>query len=147
MRNKLLSVLLWIWQLPQNLLGLFLIWIYKAKEQRYVDFPSYWTSPKITFGVSLGQYILLHDNPSDEVNINHEHGHSLQSRVLGPLYLVVVGVPSAVFNNWWDRVFHKKWDPLRRYKWYYGRWPEGCYKRTWWQRFTADVLGGVARYG
>jgi hypothetical protein len=49
--------------------------------------------------------------------------------------VIVIGIPSAVFNNLWDRLVHKKWPSTDRLKWYYNRYPE-----KW-----ADKLGGVTR--
>jgi hypothetical protein len=85
-------------------------------------------------GFSAGQYIFLNDG-HDSTDIRHELGHSLQSMYLGPLYLLIVGIPSAA-NNLWDRWFHKHWMPGKRIRWYYCRFPE-----HW-----ADKLGGAERF-
>jgi hypothetical protein len=87
-------------------------------------------------GISFGAFIFVDEyipkNKATASNfINHEYGHSLQSLILGPLYLFVIGLPSIIwagcFNGW--RVKHKK-----SYYWLY------CEK--W-----ADSLGGVSRKG
>jgi RHS repeat-associated protein len=45
-------------------------------------------------GVSLGSFILAQDfNPN---LLAHEYGHTLQSMMLGPSYLLIIGVPSIV---------------------------------------------------
>lgn len=133
------KVLFFIWQLPQHLLGLLLIRITGAVQKETAGIVWYlfdkqknWFT-RIFSGVSLGQYILLPYD--DETTVKHEYGHSKQSLYFGWLYLLLVGVPSAVFNNLWDRAFHKRWPVARRHKWYYSRYPE-----KW-----ADVLGGVVR--
>lgn len=101
----------------------------------------YFTNNVFGCGVSLGDYILLDEsylNLSEHKlmeTVYHEHGHQLQSKRLGWLYLIVVGLTSAIFNNLWDRLFHKKWYYKDRNKWYYNRFPE-----KW-----ADRLGGVVR--
>ena len=133
------NILLYIWQLPQHLLALVLIWALGATEtlqpQAGVVFWLY--KPKNRFGefisgVSLGNYIIL--KTANETVVKHENGHSVQSAIFGPLYLLLVGLPSA-FNNLWDRIFHKRWPAEKRLKWYYSRWPEK----------QADRLGGVER--
>jgi hypothetical protein len=86
--------------------------------------------------VSLGSYIIVSKQASSTV-IFHEYGHYRQSKLLGPLYLLLVGIPSCLFNNVWDRLAHKKWSTERRVAWYYSRYPE-----SW-----ADKLGGVKRVG
>ena len=130
--------LLFIWQLPQHLIGLFIIYVTKAQHHYFINndfkkvFP-YWTSARFNGGVSLGKYIIMQDGINKDT-ILHERGHSLQSLRIGWLYLILVGIPSAIFNIW-DRLFHKKWTLIESYNWYYNRYPE-----KW-----ADRLGGVSR--
>lgn len=84
-------------------------------------------------GVSLGNYIIVESKsitPSPKLNttLHHEHGHQIQSRRLGPLYLIVIGLPSLL-GNIYSRIFHKSAE------WYY--------KQPW--EAWADKLGGVER--
>ena len=66
-------------------------------------------------------------------DLNHELGHSVQERILGPIgYAFFVAVPSATYNRTGD--YRKELDPLRS-KMYYSKI---------WER-TADWLGGVKR--
>lgn len=134
--------LLWIWQLPQHLIAVFILYVLNRKSDRKeceIAGIRVWKVKGWTVcncGVSLGDYILL---PSSRVNnetvAKHEHGHQYQSRYFGWLYLILVGIASAVFNNLWDRLFHKSWTAEERNRWYYSRYPE-----KW-----ADELGGVER--
>jgi hypothetical protein len=139
--------LLYLWQLPQHLLGLLLIRLLGAKR---IGFQSLQGGKVIWFwqferkgrlsrfisGGSFGNYILLPPRGDMALTVPHEYGHSIQSLYWGPLYLLTVGIVSAVFNNLWDRIFHKKWTAEKRIKWYYSRWPEK----------QADKLGGVERW-
>jgi hypothetical protein len=141
----MLRVMLWVWQLPQNLLGLLLIRILKARRviqgqasfnkdvRRAFGFKRVGLG-KILSGVSLGSYIIVSEGASPRV-MSHEYGHCMQSKLFGPLCLLLVGVPSCLFNNVWDRLMHKSWPDERRIEWYYSRYPE-----KW-----ADKLGGVSR--
>ena len=133
------QVLLWLWQMPQHLLALILIWLSGATETLQPQAGVvYWLyKPKGWFGrfisgVSLGNCIIL--KTENETTVKHENGHSIQSSIFGPFYLLLVGIPSAVFNLW-DRVSHKKWPVEKRLKWYYSRRPEK----------QADRLGGAER--
>lgn len=51
-------------------------------------------------GVSLGEFILIDSRYSPALMnsriVRHEYGHTIQSRMLGPLYLLAVGIPSAL---------------------------------------------------
>lgn len=65
-------------------------------------------------------------------NIDHDYGHSIQSRTLGPLYIPLVGVPSvarALYATIYCKITGRRWAR------YYDGWPEK----------QADRLGGVDR--
>ena len=63
---------------------------------------------------------------------DHEIGHTFQSGWLGPLYLVLVGVPSVARGVY--AVAYREWTG-RRWRGYFDGWPER----------QADRLGGVDR--
>lgn len=135
------DVLLWIWQLPQNLAGLASLRIFKCWRMRdYCGHPSrfrFYATDRY-FGVSLGMYVIVDARYYDRGDwrvIRHEHGHQKQSLYLGPLYLPVIGLPSFLYNKW-DELFHKGWGWKEREKWYYTKFGE-----AW-----ADKLGGVKRF-
>lgn len=132
------KTLLYIWQLPQNLLGLLVIAVTRAElSTLFVDKDQPYYRSRLnhcSFGVCLGEYIIFGAYSASIIGWKHESGHRKQSRVLGPLYLFVVGLPSAA-RNVWDRVVHRSWSVDRRAEWYYSGYPE-----KW-----ADRLGGVTR--
>ena len=49
-------------------------------------------------GISLGMFIFV-SKADDARMIAHEYGHTLQSLLLGPLYLLVIGAPSYIWCN------------------------------------------------
>jgi hypothetical protein len=60
----------------------------------------------------------------------HEYGHTRQSEMLGPSYLLVVGIPSlskVLYSKWYRKKYGCKWAN------YFNAFPE-----SW-----ADKLGGV----
>ena len=69
------------------------------------------------FGLCLGEYIFVGYMDIDGYTAKHEQGHRFQSRYFGPLYIIIVGLPS-VFRNIWQRIFRKS------AAWYYSGWPE-----------------------
>lgn len=105
------KALLWVWQLPQNIIGL--IW-------EKFDLPLFGSA-----GVCLGEYIILR-NPVHLVVMKHEMGHQKQSRMLGPLYFLIIGLPSLIGN-----ILHR----FVRFNYYKQPW------EAW-----ADKLGGVDRW-
>ena len=88
----------YVWQLPQNLIGM----LYKdcisdniITRVNYdaTDYECYLT--RNGGGITLGRYIFVNQNYTDLSNvILHEIGHTKQSRILGPLYLIIIGIPS-----------------------------------------------------
>ena len=116
------KVLLFLWQLPQNIIGLLVILFTRARKQWLV-----YHTDKCCFGVSLGWYIIF-GGYYTTTDIKHEQGHQQQSLYLGPLYLILIGIPSLI-GNLIDRIFYMG------SKWYY--------KQPW--EAWADKLGGVVR--
>ena len=125
----------YIWQFIQNTLGI----IYKGYlkdniitriDYSATDYECYLT--RNGGGVTLGRYIFVNQNYKDLTNvILHERGHVKQSRILGPLYLIIIGIPSI------------SWACLRRlipalkkinYYWFY--------TENW-----ANKLMGLNKYG
>ena len=84
------QTLLYLWQLPQNLLGLAVKTVTKA-EKGFAGY-HYW---KFHSGLSLGRYVFIHEHALVEL-AKHEEGHQKQSMILGWLYLLVIGIPSIV---------------------------------------------------
>ena len=133
--NFLVKTLLWIYQLPQHLLGLILLLFLKAlgiveKNLKWKEATLYKVySGPFHWGVSLGFFIFLTDFfIGDTTTIKHEYGHTRQSMILGPLYLIVVGIPSFIRATIWFVFNLKSAD-------YYKGYPE-----NW-----ADRLGKVVR--
>jgi len=127
--------LLFIWQLPQNLIGIAVIQLTKAWYS--VAWKDCYFTDKYDIGVSLGDFIIVSKNDyNNTVVLWHERGHQKQSQKYGWFYLLIVGLPS-ITRNIWDRIAHKKWSHWKREKWYYSHFPEK----------QADELGGVKRFG
>lgn len=90
------KIILLIWQLPQHLLalGLVLLCIFCRIKLRWdgeiIIMEKFWAG-----GVCLGEFIFVPKNGDGKHTRDHEMGHRCQSRMLGPLYLIIVGIPSA----------------------------------------------------
>ena len=123
--------ILFVWQLPQNIVGMLVVLCTKAHR----TLREYYFTDRYRFGVSLGQFIIFGKYHPKPIDMWHEAGHQKQSLYLGPLYLLLIGLPS-VCGNLWDRVFHKHWAPAKREKWYYS---------LIWEAW-ADRLSGIQRF-
>ena len=122
-----MKVLRYIWELPQNLLGLLLRVIYKGTDSEY-EGAVVRRSLQMQGGISLGRYIIV-SQFAGEKTVMHEYGHCLQSRRLGWLYLLVIGLPSIIWAGLYGRVVKSTKNGY--YRWYTEKW--------------ADRLGGVER--
>lgn len=94
----LVYLVLYTWQLPQNLVGLaYMIYLRGEKmvfTQKSIEF---YLCPTISGGVSFGSYIFISTNSAMRESVyDHEFGHCIQSRILGPLYLPLVGLASGI---------------------------------------------------
>lgn len=126
------KILLTIWQLPQVLVGLFLLILYK-KSSKIVYKDDYVNVYFCTIpgGISLGTIILINKYMCTKNTIKHELGHAKQSRYLGWLYLIIIGLPSIIhawLNNYIKCCDNK---PTGYYHFYTEKW--------------ADKLGNVKR--
>lgn len=117
------TILLHLWQLPQHIAAWLLIsmlwptrcctYLKAYKNRRVYVYP-------LKRPVCLGQYIFASANDANyEARIAHEYGHSVQSLILGPLYLIAIGIVSACIP----------YSSIRYYSVYTERW--------------ANHLGGV----
>lgn len=107
---KIKNIVEYIWQLPQNICGI--VWRNIKKDSIIVRVGSTEASEvnakiylmKSGGGLALGKYIFINQTYKDQsLVIKHECGHVRQSKILGPLYLLVIGIPSilhACLNNY-----------------------------------------------
>lgn len=95
------DILLYLWQLPQNLLGLGMMRAMAPGEERLFRGCRVLRSEKMRGGISLGKYIVISKQLSSPVIERHEWGHARQSRLLGPFYLPIIGLPSLLWAAWW----------------------------------------------
>lgn len=131
---KIKNIIRGTWEFPQNALGFIAKKICQAAPYtEYKDATVY--SWNICGGMSLGRYIFVpfKRTPPTEFRplqmIKHEYGHSIQSKYLGWLYLLVIGLPSLIWAWCFDEY------QCRTGKSYYD-----FYTERW-----ADKLGGVTR--
>ena len=91
----------WTWGLPQTLVGAALYTVH-IKDDHFDYKGAKATAWDKDTGISLGKYIFVPrraDGPADRFLLEHEYGHSLQSLILGPFYLLIIGAPSMLWNR------------------------------------------------
>lgn len=134
-KSKLLYwVLQWTWGLVANICGAiflgFLAAIGKISKVKRIEGTGVLMvrlKGDKGWGLSLGMFAFVSSDFTGVVV--HEAGHSIQNIIFGPLFLVVVGIPSitraALFNSKWAFDNSSSW----LYKWlrlddYYAIWFE-----------------------
>lgn len=97
-----------IWGMPQTLLG-FAVFLCLYKQPHYRYRGAVVTGWKKRTGLSLGLFLFVPEGTSGKDFLVHEYGHTIQSLILGPLYLLVIGLPSVVWCNLpWCVTFRRK---------------------------------------
>ena len=137
--KRIKNIALYVWQLPQNLLGVLLVALLRPERVHVME-----NGNRICFatrmcgGISLGKYSIVNTShyrkdiseslKRDTVRHN-AIGHATQSLYLGWLYLIVIGLPSLVWAMLYGTVV--KPTKSKYYKFYTELW--------------ADKLGEVKR--
>lgn len=112
MKRKLYTAIQWTWGLPQTLVGSVLYLAHRKNKHFNLNgaCATVWDKDA---GLSLGKFIFVPkqeviktEDPSEEDKIvvskelaMHEYGHTVQSMILGPTYLILVGLPSLVWSR------------------------------------------------
>lgn len=111
------QISLWLWCLPQNIVGLIVKNVTKAERKgNHYRFHSKFGS------VSIGEYIFLcPDHYHNWMVLRHENGHRVQSRMLGWLYIPVILIPSLI-HAWCFRKSGKEKNEY--YNFYTEKWAD-----------------------
>ena len=96
MKKPLFTLLQYTWGLPQTLLGSAVYLAHRKDEHGKFGNAkvTYWDRPD---GLSLGKFIFV--PKKGRGMLDHEYGHTIQSLILGPAYLPLVGLPSLLWNR------------------------------------------------
>lgn len=119
--------LLIFWELPQFILAVLILVTVRKRIKETIKYRNskIYLVKGFPGGLSLSFIIFLNSRKKSNLRIiKHEYGHTLQSLILGWLYLLIVGLPSITRAMIWSR---RKLEEKK----YYCRFPE-----NW-----ADLLG------
>jgi hypothetical protein len=131
MLKLLFNLLAYIWQLPQNIVGIVVRMFYKQTNSLLYKDKTVRVCKTFPGGISLGDTVIVRKFPYDKGTWNtvkHEWGHTRQSLYLGPVYLLVIGIPSLIWAACYQ---YDSSNPNGYYEFYTEKW--------------ADKLGGVER--
>ena len=87
----------WTWGFPQTLIGA-VVFLVHRKDAHRDHRGACLTEWDRDDGISLGKFIFVPKGEKEPL-IDHEYGHTLQSLILGPVYLLLVGAPSILWHR------------------------------------------------
>lgn len=111
MKDALYKVWQCTWGLVQTMLG-FIVFLKHYNSKHFVYHGAIITVWELKSSVSLGMFVFVTKQPffakkyegkidAKELSnrlLVHEYGHTIQSLILGPLYLVFIGIPSSMWG-------------------------------------------------
>lgn len=136
-----MTLIYWIIQLTwgglQTLLG-FLIFLLNLKCRHSLYKGAVVTEWNKTSGLSLGLFVFVAKHEYDGCEICkrskrvlvHEYGHTIQSLILGPLYLLVIGIPSLTWASLPKFRDMRKEKQISYYSFYTEKWADRLALRT-----------------
>ena len=116
MKTFLFRLWQWTWGFPQTLIGAIIYLIHrKCPHDRFHGcIVTYWT-----WRGSMGMGMFLFIDPKNPPQIIvHEFGHAVQSAILGPLFLPIMGIPSILWCNLPQCRKHRKNKQVSCYRFY-----------------------------
>lgn len=130
------------WGILQNIAGLigYLV-LYRNHEHDRIGYSFITYVDVENFGgVSIGIFIFINAKRQDEWRHNtkiHEYGHTIQSLVLGPGYLIFVALPSVIWCGLPALIKYRKENNVSYYKLYCEGWAN-----LWGMKWTnTDFIG------
>ena len=114
----------WTWGILQNVIGGLMTAFIRLRHPANKQTPFHHAVVTAWNGkgsMALGGYLFLDKNSGDEIVV-HEYGHTIQSLILGPFYLFVIGIPSFLWANF---------PPIRKRRLKRGRRYTSFYPERW----------------
>ncbi len=138
--EKIEAFLLILWQLPQYLVSL-VFWLVMILSKNVLYTEKVFKSRVVVLkrpgmGVSFGLVIFISIQMRTDFILAHEYGHSKQSVILGPLYLIVVGIPGIIRYMVYDRLL-KRAETKEEFEVIYKKYHKG-YPERW-----SNLLVGI----
>ncbi len=111
MKKVLYRIFQCTWGILQTFLGL-IIFLMHFNSKHYTYHGAIITEWGLKSSMSLGLFVFVTSEPffaekykgkisAEELSnrlLIHEYGHTIQSLILGPLYLIVIGIPSTMWG-------------------------------------------------
>ena len=152
---KCILYFLWqsTWGILQTLLGLFNFLIH-IKEKHYFYHGAIITEWENKSSVYLGLFVFITSEPffydklKDEYSMEelaqrllvHEYGHTIQSLLLGPLYLIIIGIPSTLWGFLPLLAKKRKEEGLSYFSFFTEKWANGLGEKVTGQKSMENLV-------
>lgn len=128
------TVLQWTWGVLQNIAGAFIFLLF-IKNKHYFwrgAIVTVWNSKTASLGI--GMFIFVRkprhgeypDNFTGQTDFDrtlvHEYGHTVQSIILGPLFLPIIALPSLLWCGLPAAIRYRKKNSVSYYSFYTEKW-------------------------
>jgi hypothetical protein len=124
MKSALYKIWQCTWGFLQSFIG-FIIFLMNYKCKHFWYHGALITIWDLKSSVSLGLFVFVTSDPffakkfENQISVEessnrllvHEYGHTIQSLILGPLYLIVIGIPSALWGHFGGKKRREKQIP------------------------------------
>lgn len=153
MRVILYCIWQWTWGFLQSVLGLLNL-ILHIHDKHYFYHGAIITEWKDRSSVSLGMFVFVTNEPyfygklkneytMEEISqrlLVHEYGHTIQSLILGPLYLILIGIPSTLWGFLPSMNKKRKNEGLSYFSFYTEKWANYLGEKTTGQKSMANLV-------
>ncbi len=130
------------WGLPQTLLGA-VIFLLHLRRRHYMYHGAVVTEWSHHYSASIGLFVFIGERDAAcRPLLVHEYGHTLQSLLLGPLYLLLISLPSLV----WLRLPCFRKMRQKKHLSYYAFYTE-VWANKWGERICGEESMGMAYIG
>ena len=151
------KILFYFWQftygLIQNIMGLVMLAIYKSKgaeSEWYHNALITYIDKKNFGGVSLGMSIFINKNVKGDrlhdMRI-HEYGHTVQTMILGPAWLLIIALPSFIWCGFPPLCKLRREKNISYYWLYCEGWSNLCGLYGTKEKFLTEDCRERGRYG
>lgn len=153
MKNAFYFIWQWTWGFFQSALGL-LIFIMHIRDKHYFYHGAVVTEWENKSSLSLGMFVFVTSKPFfyDKLKneytmaelsqrlLVHEYGHTIQSLILGPAYLIVMGIPSTVWGFLPSLNKKRKTEGISYFSFFTERWANCLGERVTGQKSMENLI-------
>ena len=153
MKKALYRICQCTWGVLQTVLGA-TVFLMNRKRNHYSYHGAIVTEWKSKSSVSLGMFVFVTGEPyfyeklKDQYSMEelsarllvHEYGHTIQSLILGPLYLIVIGIPSTLWGFLPNLNYKRKEEQISYFSFFTEKWANALGEKVTGQKSMENLV-------